>query len=262
MFAPARLRRAWPTSFVRHQCQHGFRSGRGFDGHCFRHRHGIRVRVWYRLRLRHSARWRRCGGRGCVRGNRIQAGTEGCTGARASAPASRSGLCLCLGPGAQPLAGRQARPGTGIDFAHDIEQLLGFFLRVEIPHVQTKALARLFAPARNKKRKALQPRVIRRRERDRRRGRAQIDDEQVGALPAAPAESLGAEAFGFWAVACCMRCPLSINRNRGVRKTCSEADIRHDTARCAVLPACGNPAIPSRVRDRWLCVPVLRQVCS
>jgi hypothetical protein len=80
---------------------------------------------------------------------------------------------------AQSLSGREPGPGSRIDFTHDVEQLLGFFLRVEIPHVQSKALARLFASARYKKRKALQPRVIRRRERDRRRGRTQVDDEGV-----------------------------------------------------------------------------------
>ena len=92
------------------------------------------------------------------------------------------GRCLgsALSDGAaQSLAGCESGPGSRIDFTHYVEQLLGFFLRVEIPHVQSKALARFFTSARYKKRKALQPRVIRRRERDRRRGRTQVDDEGV-----------------------------------------------------------------------------------
>ena len=79
-------------------------------------------------------------------------------------------------------ARRRARPGAGIDVAHDIEQLLGLLLGVEVAHVQAKALAAFFAPARDKKSEALEPGVIGRRKRHRRRGRAQIDDEQVGAM--------------------------------------------------------------------------------
>src|SRR5579863_3091520 len=60
----------------------------------------------------------------------------------------------------------------------------------------------------------------------------------------ASAESLGAEAFETCALEGCMRCPLSIKRKRGARRTCDEEDTRRDTARYAVYFRLWQPRYP------------------
>src|SRR5580658_5428196 len=47
----------------------------------------------------------------------------------------------------------------------------------------------------------------------------------------------------------------------GTPRTCSEADTEPKGHTRCDYRLCGNPAIPTMFRDRWLCVPALRQVC-
>jgi len=91
---------------------------------------------------------------------------------------------------------------------------------------------------------------------------AQIDDEQIWRR--AWRRRSAARGRGIWNLSCsllhravpCLSNGTAASGGHAARRT--RGQMRARNARST----CGNPAIPSRVRDRWLCVPVLRQVCS
>jgi hypothetical protein len=72
----------------------------------------------------------------------------------------------------QLAAWRLACPGTGIDFAHHSQPLLGLGERREVTHMETKALAPFLEAAADEKMKATQLGQIGLRKRHRRRRRA------------------------------------------------------------------------------------------
>ena len=84
---------------------------------------------------------------------------SGQLGARRAAPGGGGKLareCSSGGTRAQLLARRFTGPRAGINVANDVEPLFRFGERREVAHVQTEALAIVFAAAADEKAEALQ----------------------------------------------------------------------------------------------------------
>ena len=78
--------------------------------------------------------------------------------------------------GAQFLAGRFAGPGARINLAHDGEHFLGGLHGLEVAHVQAEALAAVLETTAHEEGVLSEGRILRLRQRHRRRRRGQIDD--------------------------------------------------------------------------------------
>jgi hypothetical protein len=161
----------------------------------------------------------------------------------------------------QSLTRGEPGPGARINLTHDIEQALGLFLRVEISHVQTKALTAFFAPAGHEKNKPLEPRMLGPRQRHRRGGGAQIDDEKISGRSGR--RGIAARFREDWPIELSdlLHALFPCRSNRAAASgSCNEAVTRAPRRLSCVL-ARWQPRYPYMLRDRWLCVPALRQVC-
>jgi hypothetical protein len=122
------------------------------------------------------------GRRGRPRERRRRCGANRRTDLKLRSPCLGTGGVLRLYRGrggralAQLAAGRFARPGAGVDLAHDAEPLLGLGQRRKIAHVQPEAFAAFLETAAHEEIEALQVRELGLSQRHRRGGRAQIED--------------------------------------------------------------------------------------